>query len=89
MTILALGNKENIMGNYSICKICGNLYERRNKPICKSCEELYEKIRSIVEKKPDTIILEISNQTGISVSKILAFANNGYFTINEGTIGMK
>ncbi|MEF2964802.1 hypothetical protein V3851_03090 [Paenibacillus sp. M1] len=74
------------MGNYKICDFCGNLYERTNNRMCQSCEEVYRKIRSIVEVKPDTIVLEISNQTGVSVSRILSFVRNGYFVMKEGTI---
>lgn len=74
------------MGNYRICNYCGNLYEVKIKSMCSSCEKMYIKIRSIVEEFPDTIVLEISNQTGISVSRILSFAENGYFRLKEGTI---
>lgn len=74
------------MGNYQICDFCGNLCERTSKKMCKSCEENYLKIRSIVEVYPDTIVLDLSNQTGISVSRILSFVRNGYFTMKEGTI---
>ncbi|WP_301624976.1 hypothetical protein [Paenibacillus apis] len=54
--------------------------------MCKSCEDGYIKVRSIVEKYPDTMVIDISRQTGISTSKILAFARNGFFILKEGTI---
>lgn len=74
------------MANYRICDFCGSFYEVQVKSMCSSCEKMYVEIRSIVEDRPDTIVLEISNQTGISVSRILAFANRGYFRLKEGTI---
>ncbi len=74
------------MGKYQICDFCGNLYERTSKQMCKSCEEAYFKIRSIVEASPDIMVIEISKQTGISATKILSFARNGYFVLKEGNI---
>ncbi|SDE90480.1 hypothetical protein SAMN04488542_103159 [Fontibacillus panacisegetis] len=74
------------MGNYQICDFCGNLSEKTSRKMCKSCEDAYLKIRSIVEVYPDTMVIDISKQTGISASKILAFARNGYFVLKEGTI---
>ncbi|MFD1956812.1 hypothetical protein ACFSL6_22195 [Paenibacillus thailandensis] len=75
------------MGNYHICAFCGNLHEKTNyHNMCKSCEEMYHKIRDVVVAYPDTIVLEVSNLTGISVSRILSFVKNGYFRMTEGTI---
>lgn len=74
------------MGNYQFCDFCGNLHEKNNKKMCESCEKDYLKIRSIVEVHPDTIILELSKQTGISVSRIHSFVSNGYFIMKEGTV---
>lgn len=74
------------MPNYKICDFCGNLFQVHIKNMCNSCEKMYIQIRNIVEDRPDTIVLEISNQTGISVSRILSFANHGYFRLKEGTI---
>lgn len=76
------------MTNYQICDYCGNLAERTSKNMCHSCESSYRKLRGIVEAYPNMMVLELSNQTGISVSRILAFANRGYFLINEGTLGL-
>lgn len=72
------------MGNYQICDFCGNLSERSSKKMCTDCQAAYEKIRSIVEAYPDTMVLDISKQTGISVSKILSFAQKGFFVLKEG-----
>ncbi|MDQ0089036.1 hypothetical protein J2T12_002446 [Paenibacillus anaericanus] len=47
---------------------------------------MYQKVRRIVEVHPDTIVLDLSNQTGVSVSRILAFVDNGFFTMKEGTV---
>jgi hypothetical protein len=74
------------MGNYQICDFCGNLYGKTDKKMCQSCEKSYLKIRSIVEVSPNTMVLDLSNQTGISVSRILSFVRNGYFIMKEGTI---
>lgn len=74
------------MGNYQICDFCGHLSEKTNNKMCASCEQMYIKIRSIVEVHPDTVVLDLSNQTGISVSRILSFVRNGYFTMKEGTV---
>ncbi|WP_148466871.1 hypothetical protein [Paenibacillus senegalimassiliensis] len=59
---------------------------KSSKKMCKSCEEAYEKIRGIVEVHPDTMVIDISKQTGISASKILSFARNGFFVLKEGQI---
>lgn len=74
------------MGNYQICDFCGNLCVKSSKKMCQSCEEAYEKIRSIVEEHPDMMVIDISRQTGISASKILSFARNGFFVLKEGQI---
>lgn len=74
------------MGNYQICGFCGHLYERNNHRMCNSCDEMYQKIRRIVETSPDTMVLNISLQTGVSVSRIMSFVENGYFRLNEGSI---
>ncbi|GGH21443.1 hypothetical protein [Paenibacillus segetis] len=77
------------MGNYQICDFCGNLTEKNYIKMCADCEEMYNKIRSIVEVHPDTIVLDLSNQTGISVSRILSFVRNGYFTMKEGNVEVR
>ncbi|QAY65243.1 hypothetical protein [Paenibacillus protaetiae] len=75
------------MANYHICAFCGNLHEKADyRNMCKSCEGMYQKIRDVVVARPDTIVLEISNQTGVSVSRIISFVKNGYFSMTEGTI---
>jgi len=77
------------MGNYQICDFCGNLSEKRSKKMCQNCEDNYNKIRAIIAAKPDTIVLDISNQTGISVSRILSFVKVGYFSMKEGSLDVK
>jgi len=77
------------MGNYHICEFCGNLCKQRMNGMCENCEETYRKIRSIVDDNPNTIVLEISNQTGVSVSRILSFVRNGYFIMKEGNIDIQ
>ncbi|MGO4370686.1 hypothetical protein [Paenibacillus sp. 2TAB19] len=74
------------MANYQICDFCGELSEKTSKNMCKSCEDMYHKLRDIVVAYPDTMVLDLSNQTGISVSRILSFANRGYFVMKAGTI---
>lgn len=54
--------------------------------MCNSCDEMYQKIRQIVETSPDTMVLNISLQTGVSVSRIMSFVENGYFRINKDSI---
>lgn len=77
------------MANYQICDFCGELSERTSKNMCASCEKMYRKLRSIVEANPDTMVLDLSNQTGISVSRIVSFANKGFFIMTEGTIEIR
>lgn len=77
------------MGEYQICNFCGNLSEKTKYKMCPHCEEIYFKIRSFVEKNPDTIILEIASKTGVSVSRIMSFVNNGFFILREGTLELK
>lgn len=71
------------MGNYQICDFCGNLSEKSSMKMCRDCQADYEKIRGIVEVRPDTMVLDISKQTGISVSKILSFGEKGFFVVKE------
>jgi len=75
------------MGNYQLCDFCGNLHEKRIKKMCQICEDSYIKVRSIVEANPNIMVYELSTQTGISVSRILAFVRNGYFIMKEGGDG--
>lgn len=74
------------MGNYQICDFCGNLHEKTPRKMCQHCEQIYQQIRSIVEVSPDIMVLDISNQTGISVSRILSFVKNGFFIMKEGNM---
>ena len=74
------------MGNYQICDYCGNLHEKTNNKMCDRCHQNYIQIRSLVEDTPDITVLELSNRTGISVSKIHSFVKNGYFQMKEGTM---
>lgn len=76
------------MGNYQICDFCGNLTEKNTIKMCPSCEQMYQKVRRIVEVHPDTIVLDLSNLTGVSVSRILSFVDNGFFTMKEGTVAV-
>jgi hypothetical protein len=74
------------MGNYQICGFCGHLFERNDKRMCNSCDEMYQRIRRIVVTSPDTMVLNISLQTGVSVSRIMSFVENGYFRLKEDSI---
>ena len=74
------------MGSYQICDFCGNLFERTNNKMCEGCKQNYIRIRSLVEETPDITVLEISNRTGISITKIHGFVKDGYFIMKEGSI---
>jgi hypothetical protein len=74
------------MGNYQLCDYCGELHEKTNRRMCKTCEKNYLLLRSIVEASPNSTVLELSSQTGISVSRIHSFVRNGFFVMKEGTI---
>ena len=77
------------MGSYQICNFCDNLFEMTNNKMCQDCLQSYKKIRSVVENTSGITVLEVSSQTGISTSKIRAFAQNGYFIMSEGGIEAK
>jgi hypothetical protein len=72
------------MSNHILCTFCGNLGPRTNTGICHSCMIDYERIKNYVLKNPDSILMEISNETKISVTKIMAFVRGGHFILVEG-----
>jgi hypothetical protein len=74
------------MPNYQICDYCGNLYEKKPRNMCKTCENNYHTIFDLVSGNPRLMVLDISHQTGISVSRILSFVEKGFFVMIEGTV---
>ncbi|MOA20672.1 hypothetical protein D3C78_1411280 [compost metagenome] len=73
------------MNNNIICKICGDLRPGTNNGICESCMIDYKTIHAYVLANPQSIIMEISNETGIAINKIMTFVQGGHFILVEGT----
>jgi hypothetical protein len=74
------------MPSYKICDYCGNLHEKTVRNMCKTCESNYHTIFDLISGNPHLMVLDISHQTGINVSRILSFVEKGNFVMIEGTI---
>lgn len=70
----------------TICKTCQNLVIRTNSGVCVNCYKDYENIRDYVISYPGTIIMNIANNTGVSASRIIGFARNGFFTVIDNVV---
>jgi Zn finger protein HypA/HybF involved in hydrogenase expression len=68
------------------CRECGKLYLMERSFYCPDCkaeqEALYRTVRDFIKQNPNSTVLEIHLQTGISIAKILEMQKNEYFRLS-------
>lgn len=66
------------------CKICGSP-KQTNEEFCLSCQEGdmddYKVVRNYLRANPNSNAMQVSNATGISVSKILRYIRTGSLSV--------
>lgn len=67
---------------YEICKRCNKMFQKNGKSYCEDCLEKTEKehdlIIDYVRKHPDSTILEIITETGVTLKSINSLVEEGY-----------
>ena len=75
------------------CLRCRKVFPRIKDPICEECkkkdEELFTKVRLYLEENPTSTVRKISEETGASAKKILAWLREGRLEIAEATGDLK
>ncbi|SHE46835.1 flagellar operon protein TIGR03826 [Thermoanaerobacter uzonensis DSM 18761] len=77
------------------CKRCGRLYTYTGIDLCPECyrqdEEDFMKVRDYLDAHPSATMLEISQNTQVSIKKIMDFLKEGrlILTSNNVNIGLK
>jgi len=75
------------------CVRCKKLFPRVREPICEDCkkkdEELFAEVKKYLEGHPTSTVQKISEDTGASTKKILAWLREGRLEIVEATGDLK
>ncbi|MCL2574400.1 MAG: MerR family transcriptional regulator [Defluviitaleaceae bacterium] len=75
------------------CVRCRKLFPKFKEPICEDCkkkdEELFKIVKDYLDSTPSATIQEISNETGASTKKILAWLREGRLELAETTGDLK
>lgn len=76
-----MAGKEGIAVNLRNCPKCGKLFVYIAKDLCPECvqqeEVLFEKIRTYIKNHPGCNLQEVSENTEVSVDKILLYLREG------------
>lgn len=63
------------------CPRCGKIFSKMSKPICDDCvreeEEIFQKLKKYIDDNPGNTLEQISEETGVSVKKIMKFMKDG------------
>ncbi len=67
---------------YEICKRCSKMFKKNGKLYCEDCLDKTEKehdlIIDYVRKHPDSTILDIITETGVTLKSINSLVDEGY-----------
>lgn len=67
--------------NMRNCPKCGSVFTFVKSPICSKCQEeeqeIFESVRIYIKENENKTIKEVSEATGVSVKKILAYIKSG------------
>lgn len=70
------------------CSRCGKLTIKRTSSFCDACfmeqKEELDKIKDYLEKNPNSTILDVHNNTGISLSTINELLKNNMIEYRQG-----
>lgn len=76
--------------NLRNCPECGHLFEFTVRNLCPDCinkeDDDFELIKSYLKHNPDAGILEVSEKTGVSEKKIMAFLKNGRLILESTNV---
>lgn len=63
------------------CRRCGDLYQSTGARFCSAClkleEEEYHMVRQYIREHPDAPVLQVSQATGVSTTRIYEFVRKG------------
>lgn len=75
---------------YEICKRCSKLFEKNGKLYCQDCFEKTEKehdlIIEYIRKYPDSTILDIITETGVTLKSINSLVEEGYVSYKDNKL---
>jgi len=75
------------------CLRCKKLFPRIKDPICEDCikkdEKLFDNVKKYLEEHPTSTVQVLSNETGASTKKILAWLREGRLEMVETTGDLK
>ena len=73
---------------YDICDICGKMYEKTGKQYCDSCfeenEREYRLVLDYIEKHPKHTVLDVINETKVSLKTINRLVEEGVISYKDG-----
>lgn len=73
--------------SYEICKRCGKFFNKNGKSYCEDCIEKTEKEHDIiidyVMKHPNSTILDIITETGVTLKSINNLVEEGYVSYDK------
>lgn len=74
------------------CPKCGKLFSKLSSPICEQCqkdeEDLFQVVRKYVDEHPNCLLKEVTNETGVSVKKIMKYLRDGRLEVSTGMRGI-
>ena len=63
------------------CKLCGNLFRSSGRDVCEKCkkseDDEYRKVKDYLRKRPQAAVFEVSQKTGVAISRIHTFIRQG------------
>jgi hypothetical protein len=66
----------------SNCKVCGSLMLQRKSGMCEDCQrkmdESYRRVRDFLRERPASTLLEVHQETGISLPTLLKIMHVEY-----------
>lgn len=75
---------------YQICKRCSKMFSKNGKLYCKDCIEKAEKendlIIDYVRQYPNSTILDIITETGVTLKSINALVEDGYVSYGDNKL---
>ncbi len=73
------------------CPKCGKLFTYSNYPICPACkkdeDEKFELLKSYINDNPSCSMIELSENTGVTMKRILKYIKEGRLEISKGMRG--
>ena len=76
----------------SNCAKCKKVFVKISSPICEDCakeeEGLFKKVEEYLRDHPDSTVLKISEETGVSTKKIYSYLREGRLEVSEKSGGI-